>query len=396
MMALLSDTTPDLPRTKRWPAATMPQALRMPLCPIPDEAAESSESESASSSDSDSDDHGTQRRRRPESQRSVIAKEARTDRTPVHLPQRPSLAITRDQKRPWLRHSTPVRAGESHLTLLQNDGLALANCSSAAPGSHGPWRSEDRIRAAQRLFDALGHSSRLEHRAPVKDAPKRPRISILRSLRLQAQRRRSREATETHALHDNGEISFATNMQGTQHCVIATENSTFELVVTPPTPPMDGREWEESAPITGVRLSSHKMAHTLPPIPPSPQLQPPPFELAPGRAQQLAQRKKRQAQEVSAWLSLKESSTTQLRTQVVSSASAERMRILIQWNALMAEQVKYQQAQNPVPSVSVRGRDFCRYSDIHTADLPKYVPPGRRCLHTPQRSPLARRCGPAH
>ncbi|WFD18047.1 60S ribosomal protein L35, L29 [Malassezia caprae] len=235
--------------------------------------------------------------------------------------------------------------GDSEPTLLQNNGLALPSCATAASKLHGTSRSEDRIRAAQRLFHALGHSTRLEQRACVKDAPKRPRISILQSLRLQAQRRHSREAAE-HPVRDNGEISFATNMQGTQHCVIATENSTFELVVTPPTPPMNEQEWEGGAPITGVRFSSHKMAQTVPPMPPSPQLQPPPFELAPGRAQQLAQRKQLQAKEAIAWMTLTESPTTRLRTQV-TSASADRMRMLTQWNALMAEQVKFQGTQNP-------------------------------------------------
>lgn len=389
-MPLFSDTTTDIPPTKHWSAATMPQALRSPIWPITDEAAESSESEAASSSDSDSDDQAKQAKCRPRSQGWRPSDDAPTDRAPVLLPQRPSLAITREHKRPWLRHGMPMRMGESHPTLLQNDGLALASCDTAAAGPYGTSRSEDRIRAAQRLFHALGHSARLEHGASVKEAPKRSRISILQSLRLQAQRRHSREVAEAPAHHDNGEISFATNMQGTQHCVIAMENSTFELVVTPPTPRMDKHEWEDGAPITGVRLSSHKMAQTMPPLPSSPQLQPPPFELAPGRAQQLAQRKKRQAQEATAWMTLKESSTTRLRTQA-TSASADKMRMLTQWNALMAEQVKYQGTKNLVPAFPAHEKDFCRAAGTLTEYSPKYVPPGRRRMNTTRHSTLTSR-----
>lgn len=390
-MPVFSDTTTENPRCKLGSAGTWPQALHTPLWPTTDEAAESSESESASSSDSDSDEPHAQPMRRSSPQR-----QTNTERAPVHLPQRPSLAITRDQKRSWLRNGASMRMGDSQWALLQNEGLALATPGSAA-SSHGSSRSEDRIRAAQRLFHALGQSSRMEHRTPPKEAPKRSRISILQGLRLQAQRRHSREVADAPPVRDREELSFSTNMQGTQHCVIAMESSTFELVVTPPTPRTDEHEWEGGAPITGVRLSSHKTAHALPPLPPSPQLQPPPFELAPGRAQQLAQRKQRQEQELNAWMALQEASTAQLRTQWAPSASADKMRMLTLWNAHMAEQAKVQGAQTSMPAFQVRGRDMMRTADMRASDIPKYVPPGRRRMNTTtlHTAPVSR-CGQAH
>lgn len=373
--------TTELPRSKYTSSVHMPPALRTPLWPITNEAAEGSESESASSSDSESDDPGTQASPTRTSPPSKAPQEASTDRVPVPLPQRPSHAVTRDPKRPWLRHSMPVRMDSlppmenSHLSLLQNEGLALADCHMPASASpNGAARSQDRIRAAQRLFHALGQSARMEHRAPAKETPKPSRISILRGLRLQAQRRHSRGAVENPARNDDGEPTFATNMQGTQHCVIATQNSTFELVVTPPTPRTDEQEWEHRAPITGVRLSSHKMAHTMPPLPPSPQLQPPPFELAPGRARQLASRKMRQEQEERAWTATMERSMNPPCTQV-TPASSVRMRVLTQWNAQMAEQSKFQGAQNPIYAHFMHGRSAKCPSPTYTFDLPKYVPP---------------------
>ena len=258
-----------------------------------------SDSSESSESDSDNDDANV----------STSSPDSSIDGTPITLPQRPDVALTRNVH--WfcprdtlsMRQSMqPKHVPPSHLTLITNHGLTLA--SRSRPNEHRPSfssspRSEHRAAAAQRMFYALAHSSRRDrgiHQRQQQqheglsttNGSSRPRVSMLQGLSAQARRRHNR------AEHDpsRDEVKFSPTMHGTQHCVIAMQSSTFELVVSPPTPRADEHEWQYGSAVTGVSITSHKMPHATPPRPPSPSLQPPPFELAPGRAMQIAQRKK--------------------------------------------------------------------------------------------------------
>lgn len=257
-----------------------------------------SDSSESSESDSDNDDANV----------STSSPDSSIDGTPITLPQRPDVALTRNVHWFCPRDTLPVRQSmqpkhvpPSHLTLITNHGLSLASrgrSNEHRPSFSSSPRSEHRAAAAQRMFYALAHSSRrdrgIHEQQPQHDClsttngSSRPRVSMLQGLSAQARRRHNR------AEHDpsRDELNFSPTMHGTQHCVIATQSSTFELVVSPPTPRADEHEWRYGSAVTGVSITSHKMPHATPSRPSSPSLQPPPFELAPGRAMQIAQRKK--------------------------------------------------------------------------------------------------------
>ena len=257
-----------------------------------------SDSSESSESDSDNDDANV----------STSSPDSSIDGTPITLPQRPDVALTRNVHWFCPRDTLPVRQSmqpkhvpPSHLTLITNHGLSLASrgrSNEHRPSFSSSPRSEHRAAAAQRMFYALAHSSRrdrgIHQQQPQHDClsttngSSRPRVSMLQGLSAQARRRHNR------AEHDpsRDELNFSPTMHGTQHCVIATQSSTFELVVSPPTPRADEHEWQYGSAVTGVSITSHKMPHATPSRPSSPSLQPPPFELAPGQAMQIAQRKK--------------------------------------------------------------------------------------------------------
>lgn len=288
-------------------ASLLPLKLNTPItmiAPSTDEPAESSESDSASGSDSDDEPPA------PGKSTSTTQHEACIDGTPISLPQRPNVALTREANWFRMQQRHPIRQqaqhglgrSESHPRCkpITNYGLPLASLASLS-ASHDESRllrqsrprSEDRIRAAQHMFDTLAHTTRHGRSQQSDPDPARPCMSMLHGLSTQTWWRNSQQQVERQYDPSDDFIKFLPTMQGKQSCVITTESSTFEFVVTPPSPRPDESAWQHGSAVTGVSITSHKMAQTMPPRAPSSNLQPPPFELAPGRALQLAQRKQR-------------------------------------------------------------------------------------------------------
>lgn len=354
---------------------------------------ENSDSSESSESDSDNDDVNV----------STPSQDSSIDGTPITLPQRPDVALTRDvhwfcprDTLPMRQSTQPKHVPPSHLTLITNHGLTLA--SRGRPNEHRPSvsfspRSEHRAAAAQRMFYALAHSSRRDrgiHQRQQQqheglsttNGSSRPRVSMLQGLSAQARRRHNR------AEHDpsRDEVKFSPTMHGTQHCVIAMQSSTFELVVSPPTPRADEHEWQYGSAVTGVSITSHKMPHATPPRPPSPSLQPPPFELAPGRAMQIAQRKKlATAQHAKAAASA-----------AAQSAVLQKRRANFHMNQSMpaSSTTSATSTLAPTPSFSVTARPQPSFrgpapdvvshkmTQRPTNEVARYIPPSRRRMTT--------------
>ncbi|WFD29364.1 60S ribosomal protein L35, L29 [Malassezia sp. CBS 17886] len=228
------------------------------------------------------------------------------------LPRRPTAAMIRDPLHRIHRCQATVRRQPralhvpSHPTPINNRDLFLPPGPRWTSDAPQP-RSADRIRAAQHLFRALGHPSRgsaqdtndtLMHlcgKAPSQTrAHSSRRISLLHGLTAHAKRRRNHG--DVHKEERGGDcapssgppgaVQLSATLQGTQNCVFATERNTIELVVTPPSPRPD----EADQGVFGVRLRSHRMREPVAPEPVSPTLQPPAFDLAPGRARHIARR----------------------------------------------------------------------------------------------------------
>lgn len=278
--------------------------------PTTDESPESSDSDSASGSDGDGDDAAPHAKR--ESALASDLGNTSIDGVPLDLPQRPSLAVTRDERHGSPRHTpstirvcTPTKTSP-RASPISNHGLPLTKVEREHPPVARPAptqaRSEDRIRAAQRLFVALNQSQRstpqpsptsAQTQTPTPAA--RPRIATLRGLTAQAQRRHSGSLHKSTQPAQDHHMRLTPTMHGTQHCVIATERSTFEFIVTPPTPRMDDHKNDENVQPQGIRFISHRTAQPPPsPSPSAVSLEPPPFELAPGRARQLALRRQQE------------------------------------------------------------------------------------------------------
>ena len=207
----------------------------------------------------------------------------------LRLPQRPDTAVTRTPLRPSSsrRHAT-VRSEAFDAQQAQRTPPSQLCSPPRVPPKPQAGRSEDRARAAQRLFRTLGqpHAAAPEKAGgkpseePV--SPGRNRISLLYGLYIRA-RRRHMEREQSHHSHAKGHSD-------SQEAAVQS----IELVVTPPTPQMpETSSWNTGPPVTGVRITSHRLALTAPEMPTSPTLQPPPFELAPGRARILAERRRR-------------------------------------------------------------------------------------------------------
>lgn len=384
---------------KHWHRTGVEHCALVDGVPLPSkmERAESSESESSSGSDSDGDYASsdappplTPRKRRMQPATSPRDSQADLNGSPVQcvLPQRPGNAMTRNTREPWgHRHSPTIRSPSraqntctklpAHLTPINNHGLFLPGQANTKQSGAKP-RSEDRIRAAQHLFRALGHTNRSEQARTepgnADRAATRPRISFLHGLSAQADRRNSK--------HDLAEVpkpaepimpQFSRTMQGTQQCVIATESSTFELVITPPSPRPDGEDKKKG--ITGVRITSHRSRAPPAISPPSPTLQPPPFELAPGRSRHLAQQRRQAAPQL-------------LAQQAVhrNLAPSPSPRALMQCNTMPLQESAVQ-ARRPTtpmahttPSKEATPPRFCQGVHFAGIEAPssKYVPPGRR------------------
>ncbi|WFD42366.1 60S ribosomal protein L35, L29 [Malassezia psittaci] len=227
------------------------------------------------------------------------------------LPQRPGTAITRDNHRVQYRSPATAklcaRLGSyrtrlpANLSPITNDGLYLsAHDASSTPQAQS--RSEDRILATQRLYQALDQSSRIQCKAASSSdtslSVKRPRpcMSLLRGLSAQAYRRNSQPNCHSEPLKDDSTMpEFAPTMHGTYQCVVATQNSAIALVITPPSP-RPGCDATSSDIGSGVRFTSHRRPEaSVDPAEPS-SLVPPPFQLAPGRAQQVARRRRQAAE----------------------------------------------------------------------------------------------------
>ncbi|WFC98282.1 hypothetical protein MYAM1_001007 [Malassezia yamatoensis] len=233
------------------------------------------------------------------------------DTTLCPLPQRPGTAVTRDNYR--VRYRSPATAKlcarlgsyrtrlPASLSPITNDGLYLSaddTLSSPEPQS----RSEDRVLATQRLYQALDQSSRIQWKAASSgDASltvKRPRpcVSLLRGLSAQAYRRNSQPNCHTESLKDNSTMpEFAPTMHGTYQCVVATQNSAIALVITPPSPRL-GCDVASNNTGSGVRFTSHRQPEAGVDPAEASTLVPPPFQLAPGRAQQTAKRRRQAAE----------------------------------------------------------------------------------------------------
>lgn len=243
--------------------------------------------------------------RKPCRKRDSSSLDADLNGSPVQceLPQRPGMAVMRNSPRGYGHRTastirSPTRSRQScealpaHLTPITNHGLRLP--SHAGVRSTCKPRSQDRIRAAQRLFRALGQSSRTDQAADeeqyTSSTQARPRASFLYNLSAQAHRRNSK--LKVHEKASEPDVpQFTSTMHGTQQCVIATQSSTFELVITPPSPKPDHESNDTG--VTGVRITSHRSHEPISRTPPSPWLEPPPFELAPGRARHIAEQKRR-------------------------------------------------------------------------------------------------------
>ena len=336
-----SKSAPDFYAPQWDPFAKRPERVLAPPLIPPDEGAESSETESGSDPETESDDGVAEAPTTPTAPtiptiptaptaptvpvtpprptRPLYAQhttspttEANLDGSPIQytLPQRPGTAITRNSNRSWAhRSATAVRLSArlnvhraripANLTPITNDGLQLPSHQESKTVSQKP-RSEDRIRAAQRLFHALKQSPRTEAvgRAQTRGSQPevRSRVSLLHGLTAQAYRRNSEPQCAQDMVSHNADMpQFTPTMHGTQQCVIATQTNAIALVITPPSPRPDGGEGFKPD-VTGIRIASHHTRDSAVPVPKSPTLQPPAFELAPGRARQMAQRRREAAE----------------------------------------------------------------------------------------------------
>lgn len=318
-----SKSAPDFYAPQWDPFAKQPERVLAPALISPDEGAESSETESGSDPETDSDDgvaetpaapvtpprptcsHASQHTTSPTT-------EPNLDGSPIQytLPQRPGIAVTRNSNRSWAyRSAAAVRLSArlsvhraripANLTPITNDGLHLPDHQQTETVSQKP-RSEDRIRAAQRLFHALKQSPRADAagsaqtKAPHSEV--RSRVSLLHGLTAQAHRRNSEpQCAQDMVLHNAHMPQFVPTMHGTQQCVIATQTNTIALVITPPSPRPDHGEGFKPD-VTGIRIYSHRAQESAVPVPKSPTLQPPAFELAPGRARQIERRRQEAAE----------------------------------------------------------------------------------------------------
>ena len=285
-VSVMSQTTgfrpyvkPRMPRMTMALDTTMPQTLERP---------EALKSDSVD----DDDDNDT-----------ALRSDSSIDGTPIQLPQRPDVAVTRDVH--WFSPRQRTKSmSPSHLMPITNHGLALASVPLHVKEIGPAPRSEDRVRAAQRMFHTVANSTRRSQKPRSND---RARPSL------------SPNPRQKTMLHDPSKdpLEFVPTMDGTQHCVIATDRNTFEMVVTPPSPRPDEHEWERGSVVTGVSITSHKMAQSLPPQQPTLTLQPPPFELAPGRALQLARRIKQTGQQAQIHQQARESEVASVRTSML-------------------------------------------------------------------------------
>lgn len=368
-----------------------------PLPPMMDRA-ESSESESSSGTDSESDDVDGMPKTPPRDTRhpycsnlGASTSDSSLNGSPVQcaLPQRPGTAITRNANRAWghrpgaavrmSARSSPYRNMlPANLTPITNDGLYLPSKIDQNSVASKP-RSEDRIRAAQRLFHALGQSSRTEaatkDEQPTARPEHRPRMSFLHGLTAQAHRRNSRPKIETTGASDLDMPQFAPTMHGTQQCVIATQTSTISLVITPPSPRPDG-DGDGRTQVSGVRITSHNTRESSTGVSQATNLSPPPFELAPGRARQIALRRQQAAQQM----------MSQYARYKQTTASPTNAPTALKCNATGTHPTAIQTSQGPGPQ-QTRGplketltRRNCGHSPPPSHDLStcKYVPPGRR------------------
>lgn len=334
---------PRMPRMTMALDATVPQTL---------ERAERSESDS----DDDNDDNDN-----------ALRSDSSIDGTPIQLPQRPDVALTRDvhwfSPRQRTKYMSP-----SQLMPITNHGLALASVPLHTKEFRPSRRSEDRVRAAQRMFHALANSTRRSQK---------PRSNDHAPQNLFAQ---TRQKTQQHD-PSRDPLEFVPTMHGTQHCVIATDCSAFELVVTPPSPRPDEHEWERGSAVMGVSITSHKMAQTLPPQQPTLTLQPPPFELAPGRALQLARRKKQTGQQTPTCQQAREAEVASVRASMLHT-----MRTRAQYRQKMlqheqgAKAVAAQGTSTRHTRTTVAADDIMAYIARWNrgANSPPYIPPNLR------------------
>ncbi|PKI85372.1 Rpl35p [Malassezia vespertilionis] len=276
---------------KSWKVAIGPNALvAKETWPSTDESAESSDSDSASDEELARVCGVTNVTPR---KRSEVSEMTESDEDingapmdSVQLPQRPSPAITRDST-PKRAHRPFHTAKKSHslrnqpaglphnLTPITNHGLFLATpkgTTEAQPLS----RSEDRIRAAQRLFRAIGNPTRAETytaqlrtEETVQPEATPSRLTFFQSLSAQARKRNSEDLVydPLSTIHEScrkskGMPKFSTSTQGTSHCVIDASGSTFELMITPPTPHLCDEE-ESKWGITGTLR--HQGLNNIPP-----------------------------------------------------------------------------------------------------------------------------------
>ena len=208
-------------------------------------------------------------------------------RVSFRLPQPPGMAHTHIPPRSSAcRLNGTIRAQPQPQRSITNSSLEYSSPrrglsdprTGLLPQPPAPTRSDDRARAAERMFRAIGKG----HSTPPRLLQRtESRISLLNSLSVRARRR-----------HEKDAIPPPKKEQDTDDSSVMCELSfgTITVNVTPPTPPMThtSQMGDDTGP-TGVRITSHKLAHLLP-EPTSPMLMPPPFELAPGRMRVLEER----------------------------------------------------------------------------------------------------------
>ncbi|KAL4400086.1 hypothetical protein ACI68E_003001 [Malassezia pachydermatis] len=447
-MNWIANATRDMSPTKKretlFPLSFQNSIWQTPTEPL---------SDAEPSSDSDSDDASAHH---SSASTAWTVADNSIDGVPLSLPQRPCTAMTRKEKWSCSRNDATIRVCNTSTpprpVPITNHGLALAPSPLQQASNNDQLttsqqnRSEDRARAAQRLFYALGHSTRWDAKVQQQQQQPqiRPGITMLHGLTAQAKRRHSQDGQVDQITGTRDQMTFTPTMHGTQHCVIATERSTFEFVVTPPTPRMDEHEWTNGSKLTGIRLKSHKTSSEVIETPPSPNLVPPPFELAPGRALQVAQRKKEvmkplplndmthhvpqvrvphaavtskvspprkgvpQPSSVALPLqpvqpmqiphqpqtppstirktippSNKNGSYNILQSQLAHASPAGKAQILSQWKGAVVGQ--YAKPTVYGPTAHVAKMDSCQIIASHSVpSVVKYVPPGRRRLPTTQ------------
>lgn len=334
---------PRMPRMAMALDTTMPQTLERP---------ESSESDSNYDDDDNDNAHRS---------------DSSIDGTPIQMPQRPDVALTRDVHWFCPRQRTKCMS-PSQLMPITNHGLALASVPLLAKEITPSRRSEDRVRAAQRMFHALANSTRRSQKLCSNDQV--PQFFSAQT----------RHKTQQHD-PSKDPLEFVPTVHGTQHCVIATDCATFELVVTPPSPRPDEQEWERGSAVTGVSITSHKMAQTLPPQQPILTLQPPPFELAPGRARQLARRKQQTGRQTPACQQAREAEVATVRASMLHT-----MRTRAQYRQKMLQHEHGAKAVAAQGAPAGHTRTIMAADDIKAyvarwnrgANSPPYIPPNIR------------------